>query len=76
MYVHKHHLKRGQQLEGLTLRVNPWLWDWAQTSIIILNKNSTQQLAIVFYTVKEHKTLTLIKQLISSQSNLVCLGPW
>jgi len=24
------HLKFDQQLLGLTLRVNPWLWNWAQ----------------------------------------------
>jgi len=23
------HSKFGQQLLGLTLRVNPWLWNWA-----------------------------------------------
>jgi len=24
------HSKVGEQLLGLTLRVNPWLWNWAE----------------------------------------------
>ena len=28
---HSESFKYGQQLLGLALKVNPWLWNWAQT---------------------------------------------
>jgi len=31
------HLNSGRQLLGLTLRVNPWLWNWAQVRTTCAN---------------------------------------
>jgi len=33
VFVRTTHSKVGQQLLGLTLRVNPWLWNWALVPI-------------------------------------------